>query len=178
MIKQTADLAFVNLFQNSQKWLDPSRYLVIQGDEHMYQPSPTDSTFYRSLINTEYMDCVVEAEEYLLPNKRFFSGSQRSQSQCHNATTDDYTNSLIVRYITDLMQKDLMLPEYMNQDVTSPSNMINPNHEGTANGEMQNDYIDTYGIKPEGPEYLCYSSLLPTFPSQQPRLPADLPALS
>ncbi|XP_051970903.1 epidermal growth factor receptor-like isoform X1 [Xyrauchen texanus] len=131
---------------------DPSRYLVIQGDEHMHQPSPTDSTFYRSLISTEDMDGVVDAEEYLLPNKRFFNGSQRAESQCHNATTDDYTNRLILRYITDPTQKDIMLPEYMNQDVTTPSNMINPNYE--RDGEVENGYIDTYGSKPEGPEYL------------------------
>uniref|UniRef100_A0A8C1X676 Receptor protein-tyrosine kinase n=1 Tax=Cyprinus carpio TaxID=7962 RepID=A0A8C1X676_CYPCA len=54
---------------------DPSRYLVIQGDDHMYQPSPTDSKFCMSWISTEDMDGVVDAEEYLLPNKRFFNQS-------------------------------------------------------------------------------------------------------
>uniref|UniRef100_A0A4W5MJP1 receptor protein-tyrosine kinase n=1 Tax=Hucho hucho TaxID=62062 RepID=A0A4W5MJP1_9TELE len=49
---------------------DPSRYLVIQGDDCMYLPSPTDSKFYRSLISTsEDMEDVVDAEEYLLPDK-------------------------------------------------------------------------------------------------------------
>ncbi|XP_048121674.1 epidermal growth factor receptor-like isoform X1 [Alosa alosa] len=52
---------------------DPSRYLVIQGDERMCLPSPTDSRFYRTLVSTEDIDDVVDAEEYLLPNKGFFT---------------------------------------------------------------------------------------------------------
>ncbi|KAL2085432.1 hypothetical protein ACEWY4_018752 [Coilia grayii] len=52
---------------------DPSRYLVIQGDERMCLPSPTDTRFYRSLISSEDLEDVVDAEEYLLPNKAFFS---------------------------------------------------------------------------------------------------------
>lgn len=60
---------------------DPSRYLVIQGDERMCLPSPTDSTFFRTLISTEGIDEVVDAEEYLLPNKGFFSESQSGMPQ-------------------------------------------------------------------------------------------------
>lgn len=63
-------------------------YLIfhyIQGDDHTYQPSPTDIKSYRSWISTEDMDGVVDAEEYLLPNKRFFNQSQQPESQCHNS---------------------------------------------------------------------------------------------
>lgn len=57
-----------------------------QGDDHMYQPSPTDSKFCMSWITTEDMDGVVDAEEYLLPNKRFFNQSHPPPTpQCHNA---------------------------------------------------------------------------------------------
>ncbi len=57
-----------------------------QGDDHIYQPSPTDSKFYMSWISTEDMDDVVDAEEYLLPNKRFFNQSQAPPTpQYHNA---------------------------------------------------------------------------------------------
>lgn len=169
---------------------DPSRYLVIQGDENMHQPSPTDSSFYRSLISSEDMTSVVDAEEYLQPNKRFFSGSQRSQSHYHN-TPDDYKNSLVMRYITDPTQKDLMLPEYVNQDVPPPSTMVNPNYECLALIQTENGYTDANGTKPEGPEYLntacstlpsssCANldnqdyqqSLLPTSPSDVRFLPA------
>lgn len=53
----------------------------------------------------------------------------------------------------------------MNQDVTTSSNMINPNYEGPARGQTENGYIDTFGYKPEGPEYLNTScATLPRSP--------------
>ncbi|KAA0704734.1 Epidermal growth factor receptor [Triplophysa tibetana] len=170
---------------------DPTRYLVIQGDENIHQHSPTDSKCYRSLISTEDMDTVVDAEEYLEPNKRFFNGSQ---SHYHNSTChvkDDYTNSVIIRYITDPTQKDLMLPEYVNQDVPSPSNMENLIYEHPSHEHTQSSYLDACVSKPEGPEYLntacstlprsqCASldnpdyqqSFMPTSPPDSPFLPA------
>uniref|UniRef100_A0A673GNT8 Receptor protein-tyrosine kinase n=1 Tax=Sinocyclocheilus rhinocerous TaxID=307959 RepID=A0A673GNT8_9TELE len=144
---------------------DPSRYLVIQGDDHMFQPSPTDSKFYMSWISTEDMDGVVDAEEYLLPNKRFFNLSQPSPMPQYHNTADNYTNGVMLRYITDPTLTDLMLPEYINQDVTTRSNMINPNYEGPARGQTENGYIDTYGCKPDRPEYLNTScATLPRSP--------------
>lgn len=53
----------------------------MQGDERMCLPSPTDSMFFRTLISTEGIDDVVDAEEYLLPNKGFFSESQSGMPQ-------------------------------------------------------------------------------------------------
>uniref|UniRef100_A0A8C1DQJ4 receptor protein-tyrosine kinase n=1 Tax=Cyprinus carpio carpio TaxID=630221 RepID=A0A8C1DQJ4_CYPCA len=109
---------------------DPSRYLVIQGDDHMYQPSPTDSKFCMSWISTEDMDGVVDAEEYLLPNKRFFNQSQPPPTpQYHNTAVsisfygilsfkmilDNYTNGVMLHYITDPTLKDLMLPGITNK---------------------------------------------------------------
>ncbi|KAK2870318.1 hypothetical protein QQF64_021724 [Cirrhinus molitorella] len=140
---------------------DPSRYLVIQGDDHMYQLSPTDSKLAKSAmswISTEDMDGVVDAEEYLLPNKQFFIQSKQPPTpQYHNAA-ENYTNGIMLRYTTDPTLKDLMLPEYINQDVTPTSNMINPNYEGPTHGHTENGYIDTYSCKPDGPEYLNTSS--------------------
>uniref|UniRef100_A0A8C1X974 Receptor protein-tyrosine kinase n=1 Tax=Cyprinus carpio TaxID=7962 RepID=A0A8C1X974_CYPCA len=89
---------------------DPSRYLVIQGDDHMYQPSPTDSKFCMSWISTEDMDGVVDAEEYLLPNKRFFNQSLPPPTPQYHNTADNYTNGVMLHYITDPTLKDLMLP--------------------------------------------------------------------
>uniref|UniRef100_A0A673L1B9 Receptor protein-tyrosine kinase n=1 Tax=Sinocyclocheilus rhinocerous TaxID=307959 RepID=A0A673L1B9_9TELE len=159
---------------------DPSRYLVIQGDDHMYQPSPTDSKFYMSWISTEDMDGVVDAEEYLLPNKRFFNQSQPPPTpQYHNAAVSisfygtlsfitllaKYTSSdmihwsfvyfFFLRTTTRMVTFYLLFPtEYINQDVTTTSNTINPNYEGPARGQTENGYIDTYSCKPDGPEYL------------------------
>uniref|UniRef100_A0A8C1QKU7 Receptor protein-tyrosine kinase n=1 Tax=Cyprinus carpio TaxID=7962 RepID=A0A8C1QKU7_CYPCA len=123
---------------------DPSRYLVIQGDDHMFQSSPTDSKFCMSWISTEDMDGVVDAEEYLLPNKRFFNQSLPPPTTFY-----------------------LLFPkEYINQDVSTTSNMINPNYEGPARGQTENGYIDTYSCKPDGPEYLNTScATLPRSPN-------------
>uniref|UniRef100_A0A7N8YG17 receptor protein-tyrosine kinase n=1 Tax=Mastacembelus armatus TaxID=205130 RepID=A0A7N8YG17_9TELE len=52
---------------------DPSRYLVIQGDDRMHLPNPTDTKFYRSLISGEDMEDAVDADEYLVPQHGFFS---------------------------------------------------------------------------------------------------------
>lgn len=81
--------------------------------------------------------------------------------------------------------------EYVNQDIPSPSSMVNPHYEGPAHGHTQNGYTDAYVSKPEGPEYLntarstlprspCASldnpdyqqSFMPTSPSDSPFLPA------
>uniref|UniRef100_A0A8C1UVY2 Receptor protein-tyrosine kinase n=1 Tax=Cyprinus carpio TaxID=7962 RepID=A0A8C1UVY2_CYPCA len=134
---------------------DPSRYLVIQGDDHMFQSSPTDSKFCMSWISTEDMDGVVDAEEYLLPNKRFFYQSLPPPTpQYHNAAV-----SISTFYL-------LFPKEYINQDVTTTSNMINPNYEGPARGQTENGYIDTYSCKPDGPEYLNTScATLPRSPN-------------
>uniref|UniRef100_A0A665W0K0 Receptor protein-tyrosine kinase n=1 Tax=Echeneis naucrates TaxID=173247 RepID=A0A665W0K0_ECHNA len=44
---------------------DPSRYLVIQGDDRMHLPTPADTKLYRSLISGEDMEDAVDADEYL-----------------------------------------------------------------------------------------------------------------
>uniref|UniRef100_A0A4W5MI76 Receptor protein-tyrosine kinase n=1 Tax=Hucho hucho TaxID=62062 RepID=A0A4W5MI76_9TELE len=157
---------------------DPSRYLVIQGDDCMYLPSPTDSKFYRSLISTsEDMEDVVDAEEYLLPDKT---------TQHHNSGNGHLMreNSVILRYITDpthsgslekdipvpthngSLEKDLSaLPEYMNQNGnTKLSDVFNPNYEDpsepawatrTSSGyDPDNKFINYLPRVPEGPEYL------------------------
>lgn len=61
----------------------------------------------------------------------------------------------------------LLFPtEYINQDVTTENNtMANPNYEGPGRVLTENGYIDAYGCKPEGPEYLNTScSTLPRSP--------------
>uniref|UniRef100_A0A8C2JPU0 Receptor protein-tyrosine kinase n=1 Tax=Cyprinus carpio TaxID=7962 RepID=A0A8C2JPU0_CYPCA len=59
---------------------DPSRYLVIQGDDRMHLPSPSDSKFYRSLMSGE-LDEAVDADEYLVPSHSFFSSPSTSRTQ-------------------------------------------------------------------------------------------------
>uniref|UniRef100_A0A8C7SFT8 Receptor protein-tyrosine kinase n=1 Tax=Oncorhynchus mykiss TaxID=8022 RepID=A0A8C7SFT8_ONCMY len=57
---------------------DPPRYLVIQGDDRMHLPSPTDTKFYQSLISGEDMEEAVDADEYLVPQHSFFSSPSTS----------------------------------------------------------------------------------------------------
>ncbi|XP_058930551.2 epidermal growth factor receptor isoform X2 [Kogia breviceps] len=59
---------------------DPQRYLVIQGDERMHLPSPTDSNFYRALMEEEDMEDVVDADEYLIPQQGFFHSPATSRT--------------------------------------------------------------------------------------------------
>uniref|UniRef100_A0A8C8J8W8 receptor protein-tyrosine kinase n=1 Tax=Oncorhynchus tshawytscha TaxID=74940 RepID=A0A8C8J8W8_ONCTS len=66
---------------------DPPRYLVIQGDDRMHLPSPTDTKFYHSLISGEDMEDAVDADEYLVPQHGFFS--------THSSYTLRYNNSNI-----------------------------------------------------------------------------------
>uniref|UniRef100_A0A8B9JNF8 receptor protein-tyrosine kinase n=1 Tax=Astyanax mexicanus TaxID=7994 RepID=A0A8B9JNF8_ASTMX len=60
---------------------DPTRYLVIQGDERMHLPSPTDSKFYRSLMSGVDLEESMDADEYLMPNHGFFSSPSTSRTQ-------------------------------------------------------------------------------------------------
>uniref|UniRef100_A0A8C7MJU8 receptor protein-tyrosine kinase n=1 Tax=Oncorhynchus kisutch TaxID=8019 RepID=A0A8C7MJU8_ONCKI len=60
---------------------DPPRYLVIQGDDRMHLPSPTDTKFYQSLISGEDMEEAVDADEYLVPQHSFFSSPSTSRTQ-------------------------------------------------------------------------------------------------
>uniref|UniRef100_A0A9J8BIA4 Receptor protein-tyrosine kinase n=1 Tax=Cyprinus carpio carpio TaxID=630221 RepID=A0A9J8BIA4_CYPCA len=80
---------------------DPPRYLVIQGDDRMHLPSPSDSKFYRSLMSGE-LDEAVDADEYLVPNHSFFSSPSTSRNETGlTKMTLDKENSIVLRYIPD-----------------------------------------------------------------------------
>ncbi|KAG6929492.1 epidermal growth factor receptor [Chelydra serpentina] len=122
---------------------DPQRYLVIQGDERMHLPSPTDSKFYRTLMEEEDMEDIVDADEYLIPHQGFFNSpstsrtpllSSLSATSNNSATTCIDRNggyplkddSFVQRYSSDptgIFLKDsiddgfLPAPEYVNQSI-------------------------------------------------------------
>lgn len=64
---------------SSLAFLMVSRSLC-QGDERMHLPSPTDSNFYRALMDEEDMEDVVDAEEYLIPQQGFFHSPATSRT--------------------------------------------------------------------------------------------------
>ncbi|KAK2096048.1 hypothetical protein P7K49_025082 [Saguinus oedipus] len=74
---------------------DPQRYLVIQGDERMHLPSPTDSNFYRALMDEEDMDDVVDADEYLIPQQGFFSSPSTSRTPLLSSLSANSNNSTV-----------------------------------------------------------------------------------
>ncbi|XP_016368297.1 epidermal growth factor receptor-like isoform X1 [Sinocyclocheilus rhinocerous] len=128
---------------------DPPRYLVIQGDDRMHLPSPSDSKFYRSLMSGE-LDEAVDADEYLVPNHSFFSSPSTSRTQllhsvslnssignCHSRNGNGFPgreNSMVLRYIPDPTERfhegDFQPApgwnEYINQNESLMSSMTNP----------------------------------------------------
>uniref|UniRef100_A0A8C6YR64 receptor protein-tyrosine kinase n=1 Tax=Nothoprocta perdicaria TaxID=30464 RepID=A0A8C6YR64_NOTPE len=72
---------------------DPPRYLVIQGDERMHLPSPTDSKFYRTLMEEEDMEDIVDADEYLVPHQGFFNSPSTSRTPLLSSLSATSNNS-------------------------------------------------------------------------------------
>uniref|UniRef100_A0A7N6AFS8 Receptor protein-tyrosine kinase n=1 Tax=Anabas testudineus TaxID=64144 RepID=A0A7N6AFS8_ANATE len=148
---------------------DPSRYLVIQGDDRMHLPSPSDSKFYRSLISGEEMEDAVDADEYLVPQRGFFSSPSTSHTPLlHSANGfPSCDGSAVLRYIPDPTDKLLNdafqpAPDYINQN--GVSNMMNPvyQHPGPprtflptiSSEDPEREYLNCFKNGFNGPEYL------------------------
>uniref|UniRef100_A0A8C1VUK8 Receptor protein-tyrosine kinase n=1 Tax=Cyprinus carpio TaxID=7962 RepID=A0A8C1VUK8_CYPCA len=128
---------------------DPPRYLVIQGDDRMHLPSPSDSKFYRSLMSGE-LDEAVDADKYLVPNHSFFSSPSTSRTQLLHSvvihtllvpiTLIDANTLRVFLYVdlNELLIKIIdrincvfnpyspLFPEYVNQNESLMSSMNNP----------------------------------------------------
>ncbi|KAJ8010643.1 hypothetical protein DPEC_G00077220 [Dallia pectoralis] len=149
---------------------DPSRYLVIQGDDRMYLPSPTDSKFFRSLVSTsDDIRDVVDAEEYLVPYKVFPNGPPEDNNSGNCQLMRE--NSVIHRYIADPTLGGTLdkcfpsPPEYINQNGNRRlSDVFNLNYEDdsepvwasspTFGFDLDNKVLGSLPRVPEGPEYL------------------------
>uniref|UniRef100_A0A4W5N1M4 Receptor protein-tyrosine kinase n=1 Tax=Hucho hucho TaxID=62062 RepID=A0A4W5N1M4_9TELE len=151
---------------------DPPRYLVIQGDDRMHLPSPTDTKFYRSLISGEDMEDAVDADEYLVPQHGFFSSSSTSCTQLlHNSTLNSSIGmchirngngfpvregSMVLRYIADPTDRfldhngvsDLMNPVYQHP---GPPRTLLPT---ISSDDTEAEYLNCYKNGAVGPEYL------------------------
>ncbi|GCC38144.1 hypothetical protein chiPu_0016655 [Chiloscyllium punctatum] len=71
---------------------DPPRYVVIQGDEQMVLQSPTDSKFYRTLLEDEDMQDLIDAEEYLVPHQGFFTTQPRTHYRSRMSSSRSATS--------------------------------------------------------------------------------------
>ncbi|XP_062994522.1 receptor tyrosine-protein kinase erbB-2 [Elgaria multicarinata webbii] len=72
---------------------DPQRFVVIQNDDKMGLASPIDSTFYRTLLEEEDMQDLVDAEEYLVPHQGFFSGEASADYRSRIPSTRSATET-------------------------------------------------------------------------------------
>uniref|UniRef100_A0A8D2LAW7 Receptor protein-tyrosine kinase n=1 Tax=Varanus komodoensis TaxID=61221 RepID=A0A8D2LAW7_VARKO len=72
---------------------DPQRFVVIQNDDKMGLVSPIDSTFYRTLLEEEDMQDLVDAEEYLVPHQGFFSGEASADYRSRIPSTRSATET-------------------------------------------------------------------------------------
>ncbi|XP_064166737.1 receptor tyrosine-protein kinase erbB-4-like isoform X2 [Anguilla rostrata] len=70
---------------------DPQRYLVIQGDDSMKLPSPSDSKFFQSLLEEEELEELLDAEEYLVP-QAFNNGPPPSYTLQPQSSTNKFTD--------------------------------------------------------------------------------------
>uniref|UniRef100_A0A669BFG7 Receptor protein-tyrosine kinase n=1 Tax=Oreochromis niloticus TaxID=8128 RepID=A0A669BFG7_ORENI len=150
---------------------DPPRYLVIQGDDRMHLPSPSDTKFYRSLISGEDMEDAVDADEYLVPQRGFFSSPSTSRTPLIHSTVSAFMEirdgSMALRYIPDPTDKFLdeafqPAPGYINQ--TPISDVVNPiyQHPGPprtllptiSSDHTETEYLNYFKNGAAGPEYL------------------------
>uniref|UniRef100_A0A8C4H5H7 Receptor protein-tyrosine kinase n=1 Tax=Dicentrarchus labrax TaxID=13489 RepID=A0A8C4H5H7_DICLA len=127
---------------------DPSRYLVIQGDDCMHLPSPTDTKLYRSLISGEDMEDAVDADEYLVPQRGFFSSPSTSHTPLLHSTVTVYT--LNGKLSSALANVTDFLTDYMNHN--GVSDMMNPIYQHP--GPPQTEYLNCFKNGNSGPEYL------------------------
>lgn len=69
---------------------------LFQGDDCMHLPSPSDTKLYRTLISGEDMEDAVDADEYLVPQRGFFSSPNTSRTPLlHSAVSYVIENTKI-----------------------------------------------------------------------------------
>ncbi|KAG8572621.1 hypothetical protein GDO81_012108 [Engystomops pustulosus] len=145
---------------------DPTRYLVIQGDDRMNLPSPPVSKILHNL--DDEMGEIVDADEYLIPQQGFFTSPSTSRTPLLSTMgPPNREDSFIQRYSTDptvilndsLDEEFHPIPEYVNQENSKPqiSTIANPVYHNllpentkTPNGNHKN----SYGNGVNNPEYL------------------------
>ncbi|XP_069586274.1 epidermal growth factor receptor [Ranitomeya imitator] len=167
---------------------DPTRYLVIKGDDRMNLPSPPASKIHQTL--DDEMENIVDAEEYLIPHQGFFTSPQTSRTPLLSTMSSTSNNSPIVcitrnggppiredsfiqRYSTDptVILNDSLddefhpMPEYVNQTnlKTQISTIANPVYHNLLpeNTKPPNGHHNnSYGNSVNNLEYLNSSQTI------------------
>uniref|UniRef100_A0A6Q2XXF3 Receptor protein-tyrosine kinase n=1 Tax=Esox lucius TaxID=8010 RepID=A0A6Q2XXF3_ESOLU len=127
---------------------DPPRYLVIQDDDRMHLPTPTDTRFYRSLISGEDMDDAVDADEYMVPQRGFFSSPSTSHTQL--------LHSMVLLHIYRASHS-LLLGGSHNRHAISRNKHPGPPRAllpTISSDDTETEYLNCYKNEAGGPEYL------------------------
>uniref|UniRef100_A0A452TV51 Receptor protein-tyrosine kinase n=1 Tax=Ursus maritimus TaxID=29073 RepID=A0A452TV51_URSMA len=133
---------------------DPQRYLVIQGDERMHLPSPTDSNFYRALMDEEDMEDVVDADEYLIPQQGFFHSPSTSRTPLLSSLVRNVAPSqaLCLLSVPKRPAGSVQNPVYHNQPL-NPAPGRDPHYQNPHSNAVGNpEYLNTHPT--------CVSSVL------------------
>lgn len=161
---------------------DPTRYLVIQGDDRLNLPSPPASKIHQTL--DEEMGDIVDADEYLIPHQGFFTSPSTSRTPLLSIMSSTSNNSPIVcitrnggppiredsfiqRYSTDptvilndsLDEEFHAVPEYVNQTnsklhISTIANPVYHNLLSENTKPPNGNYKNSYGNGVNNPEYL------------------------
>ncbi|XP_072431767.1 epidermal growth factor receptor isoform X1 [Chiloscyllium punctatum] len=119
---------------------DPSRYLVIQGDDHMHLPSPTNSRFYRTIMEEEEMEDIVDADDYLVPHPGFFNSPSTSRTPLCPSVSQTSNNS------------STLIPRNGHQGM--PKREDSEILRYSSDPTMPPDHIDINGCFQPAPEYV------------------------
>uniref|UniRef100_UPI00358E9C57 receptor tyrosine-protein kinase erbB-4-like isoform X2 n=1 Tax=Myxine glutinosa TaxID=7769 RepID=UPI00358E9C57 len=114
---------------------DPQRYLVIQGDERRSVPSPTNGLTNRSLSAEEELEGMVDAEEYLQPQKGFFTTS-------------------LPQFSSDSGKHEMTRTEIADQEVTLTLN-------GSLPASTHAQTLPSQAVALEGPCYMSQAKVAP-----------------
>uniref|UniRef100_A0A6I8S7Y3 Receptor protein-tyrosine kinase n=1 Tax=Xenopus tropicalis TaxID=8364 RepID=A0A6I8S7Y3_XENTR len=82
---------------------DPSRYVVIENEEFLAQASPMTTQFYSALLQEVGMDDLVDAEEYLVPQRGFFPSE--------DVTSEHRSRISSTRSATEMQAEQALLQE-------------------------------------------------------------------
>ncbi|KAF7239165.1 Receptor tyrosine-protein kinase erbB-2 [Varanus komodoensis] len=137
---------------------DPQRFVVIQNDDKMGLVSPIDSTFYRTLLEEEDMQDLVDAEEYLVPHQGFFSGEASADYRSRIPSTRSATETQMdaeeteesAQYLGSSFSKESDgVPDLLKEECAAskapqkePGTLQRYSEDPTSAAAKQNDSLD------------------------------------
>ncbi|XP_078619979.1 epidermal growth factor receptor-like isoform X3 [Branchiostoma floridae x Branchiostoma japonicum] len=91
---------------------DPPRYIVIQGDDRMKLPSPTENRIFDMLSDEEDLEGLMDAEDYLLPSQM-----SRSHQGSLGSLTNQPTGYSPMHSVNNVKDRDRYYPPSLDKRV-------------------------------------------------------------